>query len=136
MEEWAHFIGMHALQVLPILSFYVLKTTRLTLLAAIFYGILAFFNPNASHSGQTIYKNVNPSALLVSRNNGPSSRITVPMAPRHLNQICSYNLTSIASTNNKQLRSTSKNPKKQPIMIKSIIQNDAGLLVQMGRKYG
>jgi len=52
----AHFIGMHALQVLPILSFYVLKTTRLTLLAAIFYGILAFFTLMQAIQGKTFIK--------------------------------------------------------------------------------
>jgi hypothetical protein len=37
----AHFIGMHALQVLPLLSFYVLKNVALTLLAGAVYGLLA-----------------------------------------------------------------------------------------------
>jgi NO-binding membrane sensor protein with MHYT domain len=37
----AHFIGMHALQVLPILSFYVLKSTKLTVILAIAYAVLA-----------------------------------------------------------------------------------------------
>ncbi len=37
----SHFIGMHALQVLPVLSFYVLKNTKLTILMAIIYGLLA-----------------------------------------------------------------------------------------------
>ena len=37
----AHFIGMHALQVLPVLSFYVLKNTKLTIALAIVYGLLA-----------------------------------------------------------------------------------------------
>ena len=39
----AHFVGMHALQVLPILSFYVLKNTRLTWFFAFFYVCLALF---------------------------------------------------------------------------------------------
>ena len=39
----AHFIGMHALQVLPILSFYFLKNTKLTIGVAILYGLLALF---------------------------------------------------------------------------------------------
>jgi hypothetical protein len=39
----AHFIGMHALQVLPLLSFYVLKDVKLTLLAGGLYGALALF---------------------------------------------------------------------------------------------
>jgi hypothetical protein len=37
----SHFIGMHALQVLPVLSFYVLKNSKLTIFVAIIYGLLA-----------------------------------------------------------------------------------------------
>ena len=37
----SHFIGMHALQVLPILSYYVLKNTKLTIGLSIAYGLLA-----------------------------------------------------------------------------------------------
>ncbi len=39
----AHFIGMHALQILPLLAFYVLKTTWQVLLAALLYFLLAVF---------------------------------------------------------------------------------------------
>jgi hypothetical protein len=39
----AHFIGMHALQVLPLLSFYLLKNKWLTFLLAALYVALAFF---------------------------------------------------------------------------------------------
>ena len=39
----AHFIGMHALQVLPFLSYYVLKGTKLTIALSILYGLLAVF---------------------------------------------------------------------------------------------
>ncbi|HMP28338.1 MAG TPA: hypothetical protein PKD85_01985 [Saprospiraceae bacterium] len=39
----AHFIGMHALQALPILSYYLFKNTKLTLLAGLLYGLLALF---------------------------------------------------------------------------------------------
>lgn len=39
----AHFIGMHALQFLPILAYYLLKDTKITLLAALLYGLLAIF---------------------------------------------------------------------------------------------
>ncbi|MEO1435074.1 MAG: hypothetical protein AAFV80_06015 [Bacteroidota bacterium] len=39
----AHFIGMHALQVIPILSYYVLRNLRLTVLLAVLYGALALF---------------------------------------------------------------------------------------------
>lgn len=37
----AHFVGMHALQVIPLLSFFVLKSTRLTILAGTVYTALA-----------------------------------------------------------------------------------------------
>lgn len=39
----AHFVGMHALQVLPLLSYYVLKNTRLTIIAGMIYALLAVF---------------------------------------------------------------------------------------------
>ncbi|EON76024.1 hypothetical protein ADIS_3502 [Lunatimonas lonarensis] len=39
----SHFIGMHALQVLPILAFYVLKNTKLTLVVGLLYAALATF---------------------------------------------------------------------------------------------
>lgn len=39
----AHFIGMHALQVLPVLSFYFLKNTKATVVFAFIYGMLAVF---------------------------------------------------------------------------------------------
>lgn len=39
----AHFIGMHALQVLPLLSYYVLKGTKLTIALGVLYGLLAVF---------------------------------------------------------------------------------------------
>ena len=37
----AHFIGMHALQVLPIASYYLLKNTKLTIAFSLLYGLLA-----------------------------------------------------------------------------------------------
>ena len=37
----SHFIGMHALQIFPLLSFYVFKNTRITIIISIFYGLLA-----------------------------------------------------------------------------------------------
>jgi hypothetical protein len=37
----AHFIGMHALQVLPLLSYYVLRSTKLTIAVSVIYGLLA-----------------------------------------------------------------------------------------------
>lgn len=38
----SHFIGMHALQVLPILSFYLIENTKITVFISILYGLLAF----------------------------------------------------------------------------------------------
>ena len=37
----AHFVGMHAMQVLPLLSFYVLKNTKWTIGLSVIYGLLA-----------------------------------------------------------------------------------------------
>jgi hypothetical protein len=39
----AHFIGMHALQVLPLLSYYVFKNAKVTVVMALLYGLLAVF---------------------------------------------------------------------------------------------
>lgn len=39
----AHFIGMHALQVLPFVSYYFLKSNKFTVALAIIYGLLAVF---------------------------------------------------------------------------------------------
>lgn len=39
----AHFIGMHALQMLPLLAFYVVRSTNGVIAVAIVYGMLAFF---------------------------------------------------------------------------------------------
>lgn len=39
----AHFIGMHALQVLPILAYYILKDVKLTFVVAILYALLACY---------------------------------------------------------------------------------------------
>ncbi len=39
----AHFIGMHALQVLPVLSYFLLKNTQATFAAAALYALLAAF---------------------------------------------------------------------------------------------
>jgi hypothetical protein len=37
----AHFVGMHALQVLPLLSFYVLRNTKATMVVSVLYVLLA-----------------------------------------------------------------------------------------------
>ncbi|RIV23970.1 hypothetical protein DYU11_13485 [Fibrisoma montanum] len=39
----AHFLGMHALQILPLLSFYVLKSVRATVIAALLYALVTTF---------------------------------------------------------------------------------------------
>jgi hypothetical protein len=39
----AHFMGMHALQVLPLLSFYILKDLRLTIVVCVFYAAINVF---------------------------------------------------------------------------------------------
>jgi len=39
----SHFIGMHALQVLPVLSFYLLKNTKITIAIGFLYVLLAMF---------------------------------------------------------------------------------------------
>jgi len=52
----AHFIGMHALQVLPILAFYLLKNTKLTLLAGLLYGLLALFTLIQALNGKPLFK--------------------------------------------------------------------------------
>lgn len=39
----AHFIGMHALQVLPIASFYFLQSTKATIAFSVMYGLLAVY---------------------------------------------------------------------------------------------
>ncbi len=37
----SHFIGMHALQLLPLLSFYVFRNTKITIIISVFYVLLA-----------------------------------------------------------------------------------------------
>jgi NO-binding membrane sensor protein with MHYT domain len=39
----AHFIGMHALQLLPLLSWYVFRNTISTVIVGILYGVLAIY---------------------------------------------------------------------------------------------
>jgi hypothetical protein len=39
----AHFIGMHALQILPFLAFYLLKNTKAIFIVSTLYGLLALF---------------------------------------------------------------------------------------------
>ncbi|HMQ62699.1 MAG TPA: hypothetical protein PKE06_18615 [Flavilitoribacter sp.] len=51
----AHFIGMHALQVLPILSWFLLKNTKAVLLAAMLYGLLAIWTLVQALQGRAIF---------------------------------------------------------------------------------
>jgi len=55
----AHFIGMHALQVIPILSFYVLKNTKLTIALGIVYTALAIFTLVQALKGKPLFKTKN-----------------------------------------------------------------------------
>ena len=52
----SHFIGMHALQVLPILSFYVLKNTKLTVVFSAIYGLLALLTLIQALQGRPLFK--------------------------------------------------------------------------------
>ena len=51
----SHFIGMHALQVLPIFSFYVLKNTKATILVSIIYGLLALVTLVQALQGKPLF---------------------------------------------------------------------------------
>ncbi|MDZ4840459.1 MAG: hypothetical protein SGJ04_10690 [Bacteroidota bacterium] len=52
----AHFIGMHALQLLPLLSFYLIKNTRGVFIISILYTLLAIFTLMRSLKGKPILK--------------------------------------------------------------------------------
>lgn len=52
----AHFIGMHALQVLPILSFYFLRSTKLTIFMSVLYLALAVFTLVQALEGKSFFK--------------------------------------------------------------------------------
>lgn len=51
----AHFIGMHALQVLPVLSFYVFKNTKATIVLSVMYGLLAVFTLLKALQGKALF---------------------------------------------------------------------------------
>lgn len=53
----AHFIGMHALQVIPILSWFVLKNTKATLSLAIVYALIAAFTFLQAINGRSFLGN-------------------------------------------------------------------------------
>ena len=52
----SHFIGMHALQVLPILSYYILKNTKMTIGLSIIYGLLALLTLIQALQGRPLLK--------------------------------------------------------------------------------
>nr|WP_315171853.1 hypothetical protein [uncultured Flavobacterium sp.] len=52
----AHFIGMHALQILPIFAYFVLKNTKLTLVLGLLYFALALFTLIQALNGKPIIK--------------------------------------------------------------------------------
>jgi hypothetical protein len=51
----SHFIGMHALQVLPLLSYYLLKNTKLTIGLSIMYGLLAVITLIQALQGKPLF---------------------------------------------------------------------------------
>ena len=51
----AHFIGMHALQIIPIVSYYLLKNTKLTIALAIGYGFLALLTLIQALKGKPLF---------------------------------------------------------------------------------
>ena len=57
----SHFIGMHALQVLPVLSYYVLKNTKLTIVLSIVYFLLALLTLIQALKGRPL---INPENAL------------------------------------------------------------------------
>ncbi|MFT5668128.1 MAG: hypothetical protein ACI9DK_002328 [Vicingaceae bacterium] len=52
----SHFIGMHALQVLPFVSFYLFKNTPATILFSAFYGLLATATLIQALKGRPVFK--------------------------------------------------------------------------------
>lgn len=52
----AHFIGMHDLQVLPVLSYYVFKSTKATVTVSLLYGLLALTTLIQALQGKPFFK--------------------------------------------------------------------------------
>jgi NO-binding membrane sensor protein with MHYT domain len=51
----SHFIGMHALQLLPLLSFYVFKNTKVTIIISLLYAVLAVTTLVQALNGKPIF---------------------------------------------------------------------------------
>ncbi len=51
----SHFIGMHALQILPILSFYIFKNTKATIIISLLYGGLAIISLVRALKGKPVF---------------------------------------------------------------------------------
>ncbi|TRX37074.1 hypothetical protein [Flavobacterium restrictum] len=52
----AHFIGMHALQVIPLISYYLLKNTKATIAIALLYLLLSIFTLIQALQGKSFFK--------------------------------------------------------------------------------
>jgi len=52
----AHFIGMHTLQVLPLLSFYLLRNTKAIIVLALLYGLLALVTLVQALQGKPLFQ--------------------------------------------------------------------------------
>jgi hypothetical protein len=50
---------MHALQVLPVLSFYIFRNTRITIIISILYGLLALYTLVQALKGKAFLKKDN-----------------------------------------------------------------------------
>jgi hypothetical protein len=51
----SHFIGMHALQVLPFLSYYIFKSTKATIIISILYGLLSILTLIQALKGKPLF---------------------------------------------------------------------------------
>jgi NO-binding membrane sensor protein with MHYT domain len=51
----SHFIGMHALQLLPLLSFYIFKNTKSTIIISLLYAVLAVTTLVQALNGKPIF---------------------------------------------------------------------------------